>query len=313
MPVPARATTMPPMPEPTVHQRRPADTALLLLLAALWGSSYTLIRVGVETIAPLTLIAARTLIAGLLLLAWLRWRGVRMPRGGREWWPFAVQSLLNSVFPFTLIAWAEQWVPAGVATILNSLSPVFTFLLGAAMGGERTSLRKLAGVAAGLGGVVLVVGAQALHGLGSQVLPQLAIVLSSLCYAGAALFGKRFNGLDPAVPAAGSLLSGAVLLVPASLLLEHPWTMSPSARSVAALLALSVLSTALALAIYFRLMRAVGPVGVTAQAYLRVPFGVGIGVGLLGEALPATAWMGSVLVVAAVAALTFPGRKRAGA
>src|SRR3954468_21802416 len=104
-----------------VHVPRAAatDLALLLLLATLWGASYTLIKLGVATIPPLTLIAARTLIAGLLLLMVLRWRGLALPKDATNWRRFMFQACLNSVIPFTLIAWAEQSLDAGLATILS--------------------------------------------------------------------------------------------------------------------------------------------------------------------------------------------------
>ena len=83
------------------------DLLLLLALATLWGASYTLIKIGVATIPPVTFIAARTLIAGGILLALLRLRGVRLPRDAAIWRRFLFQACLNSVVPFTLIAWAE--------------------------------------------------------------------------------------------------------------------------------------------------------------------------------------------------------------
>src|SRR3954454_9928640 len=104
----------------TVHKPRATDLALLLLLATLWGASYTLIKLGVATIPPITLIAARTLIAGLLLVGVMRWRGLRLPQDAAAWRRFTVQACLNSVIPWTLIAWAERWLDAGLATILNS-------------------------------------------------------------------------------------------------------------------------------------------------------------------------------------------------
>ena len=104
-----------------------------------------------------------------------------------------------------------------------------------------------------------------------------------VCYAGAAIFGRSFEGLDPMLPAAGSLVCGAIVLIPVSLVVDHPWTLVPSGRSLVALICLSVFSTALAFTIYFRLIRTLGPVGTTSQAYLRVPIGVAIGVVFLGE------------------------------
>src|SRR6185295_1994655 len=99
------------------------DLLLLLALATLWGASYTLIKIGVATIPPITFIAARTLIAGAILLAILRMRGLKLSGDAATWRRFLFQACINSVIPFTMIAWAEQSVDAGLATILNSTSP----------------------------------------------------------------------------------------------------------------------------------------------------------------------------------------------
>jgi len=186
------------------------ELTLLLALSTLWGASYTFIKIGVETIPPVTLIALRTLIAGLVLLGVLRWRGLKLPRGGAVWARFLFQACLNSAIPFTLIAWAEQSTDAGLAAILNSTTPIFAFLMTALITRhEPVTARKLFGVGAGLVGICMVIGVEALSGLGKGLVPQLAIVLATVCYAGAAIFGKNFRGLDPIMPAAGSLVCGA--------------------------------------------------------------------------------------------------------
>ncbi|MBS0536521.1 MAG: EamA family transporter [Proteobacteria bacterium] len=290
----------------------PVELALLVALATVWGASYTFIKVGVASIPPVTLIAARTLIAGLILLAVIRWRGLVLPRDARTWRRFMVQACLNSAIPFTLIAWAERSIDAGLAVILNSTSPIFTFLITAAVTRhESLTGRKLIGIAAGLTGTCLIVGVEALGGLGRDLIAQLAVIAATVCYAGAAIFGRRFKGLDPIMPAAGSLICGAVILVPASLLIDRPWTLAPSAASLQALLGLSVISTALAFTIYFRLLETLGSVGTTAQAYLRVPIGVVIGVVFLGEQPTSTAWIGLICVIVGVAAMSIPPRHRA--
>ena len=288
----------------------PKELALLLVLSTLWGASYSFTKIGVETIPPLTLIAARTLIAGMILVAIIQWRGLTLPGEASTWRRFLFQACLNSVVPFTLIAWAQQTVDAALATILNSTSPVFTFLLALLVARPEpvTGLTRC-GVAAGVAGICLIVGVQALGGIGQELWAQLAIVAATICYAGAAIFGKGFKGLDPILPAAGSMICGAAVLVPASLIADRPWTLSPSMESILALLALSVFSTALAFAIYFRLLQTLGSIGTTAQAYLRVPIGVAIGVMLLGEKLSSTGMIGLLFVIAGVAAMTIPARK----
>ena len=286
------------------------ELALLGILATLWGASYSFIKIGVETIPPVTLIAARTLIAGSILLLVMRLRGIALPRDRGLWLGFLVQACLNSVVPFTLIAWGEKIVDAGLATILNSTSPIFTFLLTVLLvRHEAVTARKLFGVMAGMTGILLIVGLEALGGFGDALVAQLAIVAATVCYAGAAIFGRRFKGLDPSVPAAGSMLCGTAILIPASLAIDQPWQLAPSVDSLLALVALSVFSTALAFTIYCRLLHTLGSVGTTSQAYLRVPIGVAIGVLFLGETLASTAWLGLACVVLGVAAMTIPPRR----
>ncbi|MBR0900948.1 EamA family transporter [Bradyrhizobium tropiciagri] len=286
------------------------ELALLIALATLWGGSYTFIKLGVATIPPITLIAARTAIAGLLLLVIMRMRGVTMPTDGATWRRFIFQACLNSVIPWTLIAWGERFVDAGLATILNSASPIFTFLFTAAITRhEAASPRKLIGVIAGMTGICLIVGVDVFRDLGQGIVAEVAIVAATICYACAAIFSRGFKGLDPMAPAAGSLLAGAAILIPLSLAVEQPWTLTPSTSSLLALLALAVFSTAIAFVIYFRLIQTLGSVGTTAQAYLRVPIGVALSVVFLGERLGSTAWIGLACVVIGVAAMTIPARK----
>jgi len=199
------------------------ELALLLVLSTLWGASYTFIKIGVETIPPVTLVAARTFIAGALLVAIIRWRGLKLPRERKTWAYFLLQACLNSVLPFTLIAWAERTTDAGLAAILNSTTPIFAFLITALITRhEVLTGRKLFGVSSGLIGTALIIGVGAFGSIGQALSAQLAIVAATICYAGAAVFGRNFRGLDPMLPAAGSLISGAVILIPVSVVVDHP-------------------------------------------------------------------------------------------
>jgi drug/metabolite transporter (DMT)-like permease len=297
----------------TQSQSRLAVSLLLLVaLATLWGASYSFIKLGVATIPPVTLIAVRTLIAGGLLLLVLRLRGLRLPTDRRNTGRFLIQAGLNSVVPFTLVAWGSQTVDAGLVTILNSLTPVFAFLINALVTRhEPVTAQKLGGVCLGFLGICLVIGPSALGGASAALWAQLAIVAASLCYGAAVTFGRTFRDLDPMMPAAGSLIWGGIVLLPFSLALDHPWTLAPSQGSILALLGLSVFSTALAFVLYFTLLSRLGSIGTTAQAYLRVPIGVGIAMLFLGETPQPSAWIGLAFVIASVIAMTLPTRRRA--
>lgn len=283
------------------------EYGLLLLLSALWGSSFSFLKLTVATVPPLTAISVRTAIAGAVLYAIMRWQGWRLPRDWESWKTFIIISAVNTVFPFILIAWGLQTVDASLAVILNSTTPIFAFLITYFVTRqEGATKRRLFGVVAGLTGIVLIVGATALSGLGQQLLPQLGIVLASVSYATSAIYGRAFRNMNPVVPACGSLLFGAAVLSPMAIAIEHPWTSTPSWGSLVALTILAVLCTAGGNVLYFRLLGTLGSLGTTAQSYLRVPIGVMAGVYLLGEELTSTAGLGLVCVVAGVMAMTWP-------
>src|SRR4029077_6912358 len=147
-------------------------------------------------------IAARTTIASVVLLAVLRWRGVGLWTDVVRCLRCPFQPFLNSVILFTLIAWAEQSVDAGLATILNSSAPIFAFILTICLARQQSATgRQLFGVISGMIGICLIVGVQALSGIEQQLTAELAIIAATVCYAGAAIFGRSSQDLDPMLPA----------------------------------------------------------------------------------------------------------------
>ena len=286
--------------------------ALVLLLALLWGASYPLLKVAVDTLPPLTVVAIRSLVGGLILLAALgpRVRLLGQVSTGSSLRALSIQSAFNCVIPWILIAWAIPSLDAGLAAILNSLSPIFIFLLTAFVTHhEPVTRRKFAGVVLGLAGVVTIVGVDALAGVGTKTLAELACVAGAFSYAVAGVIGVRFARVTPLVPAAGTTLIAAAVLLPLALVFEHPWTLRPSMPSVLAVLAAAVFSTGLAMVVYFRLLATVGSIAMSSQAYLRILVGVGLGMAFLGETPTPHALVGLGLVVAGVVAMTWPVRR----
>lgn len=285
------------------------ESALLCLLALLWGSSYLLIKVAVETIPPITLIATRVFIAAIFLSAIVIWKGERLPRDGKTWRLLLVQSFLTSIGAWTVLAWGQQFVDSALASVLNSTSPVFVFLITFFFTRhETTSWLKLFGACMGVVGVALIVGADAMQGLGQQVLAQLAVLSGAVMYAGAAIFGKKFTHLTPLMTATCTMLWASLFLVPLSLIVDEPWTLGPSTQSMMAAVTLAVLGTGVALLIYFRLLRTLGSLGTTSQSYLRAGVGVALGVIVLGEHITPVIAVGIAAALIGVIAINFPKR-----
>jgi drug/metabolite transporter (DMT)-like permease len=278
-----------------------------MALACCWSSTYPLTKIGLGSIPPITFISARSLTAALFLLVILRLRGVRMPTDAAAWKLFAFQQTINSTIPFLMITWAQQYVPAASTVVLASTTPIFAFLITWGITRhEPATLTKLAGAVLGLAGTAAIIGLDAQVGLGGNITAEIVILLATISFACATIFGLRLSEYDPMVVAAGSLLFGGVVLLPAALIVDRPWSLRPTPEAIVATVTMGIFSSALGLMLFYMCLTRLGTLMTNAQAYLRIPIGVGLSVVLLGESVPPNLVLGLVLVVAGVAAMTVP-------
>lgn len=281
----------------------PIDYAQLIALSAIWGASFLFIKVGVATIPPMTLVAARLCLAALGLLGFLALSGARLPRDPGAWTGFALVAAIGNVVPFLLISWGEVRVASGLAAILMSPMPLLTVLLAHVFTrDDRLTPAKLVGVALGVAGIVVLVGPGVLAGLGREVVAQLAIAAAGCCYAVANVYARtsRLVSLPPAVTATGVLVCAAVISLPLSLIADRPWTLRPAAESVLALVVLALLCTSAANLILFRLLASSGA-SFTAQINYLIPvFGVVWGALVLSEAVGLNALVALGLILLGV-------------
>jgi len=189
-------------------------------------------------------------------------RGGSLPTDARSWTALGVMAVMNSVLPATFIVWAQRQITSGLASILNVATPLFTVVVARLLiADEKISVRKIFGVLLGLSGVVLMIGIDALQGLGANVLAQAAMLAAALCYALAGVHGRAFRGmgLTPLATATGQLAAASFLLVPVSLIVDRPWSLPwPHLSVCASVLGSALLSTALAFVIYFRVLHNAG-------------------------------------------------------
>lgn len=281
------------------------EVSLLVLLSFLWGASFTLIEVAIDTIPPATIVFGRLAIGAALLMLFALWTGVTFPRSPSRWGALLLQGILQSALPFTLISWGQQYIDSGLAGLLNTTPPLFVFLIGFFLLRDRSAgARQIIGILLGFAGVLAIMGPAALAGEGSSVLGQLAITGASLSYAIAAIYAKRFSDQPPALTAACSMGFAALLMFPVSMWMDDPLSLSPTTPAIAAVVTLGVFSTAMAMAIYFRLVRTLGPLGVTTGSYMRAGFSVVLGILLLGEDLSPSLIVGLLMIFAGVAIVT---------
>jgi drug/metabolite transporter (DMT)-like permease len=263
-----------------------SDWLLLLVLSLLWGASFFFGKVAVAQWPPLAVVLVRVGLAAAMLLVVVRLSGLSMRVGHDIWLGFFGMGLLNNLIPFALIFWGQTQIASGLASILNATTPLFGVVVAHLFGGEKASATKLAGVAAGIAGVAILMGPDALGGVGGALLPQLACLGAALSYGFAALYGRRFRSLPPLVTATGQVTATTVMTIPLVLAFTPPWTLpEPSSQTVLALLGLAFLSTALAYAIFFRIMRRAGGTNVTLVTFLIPVSAILLGTLLLGESL----------------------------
>jgi drug/metabolite transporter (DMT)-like permease len=278
---------------------------LLTLLAAIWGAGYLFIKVALDDIEPAPMMAFRAVAAGLLLTGYLAaTRG-----GGRalrdlllHWKPAVVLGLLNATFPYWLVAWGEKYIDSSVAGIAQSTVPIFTFLLATHfLPHERVGAVRIAGVGLGLIGVVVLAGVHPGEDDGWwAVAGTLAVVLSSFMYAAGGVYGQlRVRTVPGPVLAAGSMLAGGLILLPAAAL--QPPDGVPGAEAIFALLALTVVGTVFAQLLLFRVLRLYGARRLSLVTYLIPAFAVFYGAVFLDEPVTVAALGGLALILAGVA------------
>jgi len=277
-----------------------AAWAMLLVLSILWGGSFLYVKIAVVEIPPATLVASRVAIASAALLAWLRISGVALPRDPALWRAFAAMALLNNLIPFGLIFWAQRELPAGLAAIVNATTPISTLILAHFLtADEKLTGRRALGVLVGLVGVVVLVGPEALAGLGDKLAAQVAILVATVSYALALILGRRLKRVEPTVFATCQFACATPAALLASALIDRPWTLpQPSALALSVTLALALVSTAFAYLVYFRLMQRSGAGNASLVTMLTPPSAMILGAVFLGERPEPLALAGFALIAA---------------
>ena len=280
---------------------RRADYLLLLALSLAWGCAFLFFKLLAGELPPMTVAFGRVAIAAAVIASVLAARGVRPGRYVRHWRGLLLLGLLNNAVPFTLLAWGLARTESGTASIVNATTPLMVALVALACGG-RLAWNAAAGIGLGFLGVVVLVGPSALRG-GSSA-GNLACLGAALSYGLSARVMAGLRDLPPLVLAAGQLLSSSLILLPLVLLVDRPWTLPPpSAAGWLALLALGLISTALAYALFFRLVASAGAANAMLVTLLVPVTALILGNRVLGEPITRDAVLGAAIIAAGLVLL----------
>jgi drug/metabolite transporter (DMT)-like permease len=282
-----------------------SDYCLILLTGLLWGSAFLLIKIAIVTIPPYTLTMGRMGIATLALFVVLIVRGESLPLDRKSLALFAFIGLFGSALPFTLINWGEIHIPSGLAAVLMGIMPITTALLAHFfIPDEPFGWRKAIGIFVGFGGLLVLVGIDAISGFDSSVTAQIAMLCAAAAYAITTTFTRLRVAHPGLIMATGSSMMGFLWALPLALVYDRPWSLTPDLMGVSATVLLGLLPSAVGILLFFHLIRRVGATIFAQVNYLIPLVGAFLGAVFLGEALNWQLISALVLVLSGISIVT---------
>jgi len=285
---------------------KPKHWFVFLLLGAIWSSSFMWIKIAVQEVGPITLVAFRVLFGLLFGVVVILVQRISLRRSLNEWTPLLLLGITNVAIPFFLISWGEQSIDSAVAAILDATVPLFTILIAHyLLHDDKMTVPKVTGLLIGFAGVVVLMSKDIGASSGS-VLGQLAVVLACVFYSGSNVYARKTTEDTPAIlRSAGPLLSATVIMWLATFFVERPVKIPHLGVTWIALLFLGVLGSGLAFVLSYYLLHEIGPTRTSMVTYLFPIGGVILGVIFLGEKLSWQLLAGSVLVIASLAVVNW--------
>ena len=265
------------------------DWVMLITLATVWGGSFLFNAILVAELPVITIVAIRVTVAALALWGFVRVTGRKIPTTPQVWGALLILGVLNNAIPFSLIVQGQTQITSGLASILNATTPFFTILVaGFFLTDERFSVLRVLGVVVGFSGVILMVGPEALGGLGADFWAQLYALGAALSYGFASVFGRRFRELkvDPVMVATGQVTMSSLVLWPIALWIDGPQDiLGLSFNAAASMFGLAVLCTSFAYILYFRILERAGATNISLVTFLVPISAIILGVLVLGESI----------------------------
>ncbi len=291
--------------------------AVLLALGCVWGASFLFIKVIVDEISPMELVAGRLFFGSVSIALFMLARRVRPPLSPLLIAQMSVMALVSNIMPFALIAWGEEHIDSGIASVLNSTMPIFTSVLAAAfLEEEKFTTGRLAGLLLGFVGVITLTGEGILNITDSSVIGQLAVIGAAACYGiGSIVSRKLLRAQDPMVLSSMQVTLGTIWCVPLVFVLEGTPDYSLSVEAWLSLLALGVFGTGFGYIAYLWLIATTGSVRASLVTYVVPVVGLFLGWAVLDEGIGLNTLAGAALIVVGVAAVMrgqAPGRALAG-
>lgn len=271
------------------------------LLSLTWGCSFPFISISVETIPPLFGSAVRSTLAAAILIALSLAMGLKFPRFGRGLRPFLALGFFSCSIPFFLLSYAQQHIDSGLAAILVATTPLFTTIFRAIRLRRRPAASEITGILIGLIGVVVLMGPDALAGLGQDIVAQAAALATAAAYALGIVIASAMPRYPPSVMASCTLSSATIMLWPVALIVDSPSQIEPALDGILALAGLIIIGSVVASILYYRVIEMAGATFASFSTYLNPLVAVVLGALILSEAITLAMLAAVALILGGVA------------
>jgi len=284
---------------------------IFILLGAIWSSSFMWIKIAVQEVGPITLVAFRALFGLLFGVVVIFFQRVSWPRTFKSWLPLLIVGLTNVAIPFFLISWGEQSIDSAVASILDATVPLFTILMAHfLLQDDKITMPKVLGLLIGFAGIVMLM-SKDIGASSSSLLGEFAVIVASIFYAGSAVYVRKTTEDVPGiVRSAGPLVSATITMWLATLVFESPVKIPQLTITWVALLFMGVLGSGLAFVLAYYLIHEIGPTRTTMVTYLFPLGGVILGIMILHEQLTWQVIAGGILIIASLAVSNWKPEKQ---
>jgi drug/metabolite transporter (DMT)-like permease len=280
------------------------------LLGLIWSSSFLWIKIGVQEIGPMALVAFRMLFGALTAVLIAAFMKVKWPRDAKTWGIFAILGPTSLAIPIFFISWGEQSIESAVASVLNATTPLFTLLIAHfLLQDDRMTLPKVIGLIMGFAGVTILMSKDLSVSAHNSVIGQAAVILASFFYAGSAVFARKYTQHgDGLARGALPLVTATVFMWIVGPLTEKPFEFPSLSITWIAVLWLGILGSGLAVIMYYYLIHEIGPTRTTLVTYLFPVGGVILGVIFLNELLSWQLLAGTVLIILSLVVVNWKPR-----
>tara|TARA_Y100000590_G_scaffold461500_1_gene623218 strand:- start:419 stop:1315 length:897 start_codon:yes stop_codon:yes gene_type:complete len=280
----------------------PSNFLLLVLLSAIWGSAFFAIKIGVETISPITLASSRLIIAAIILYIYFKFKKLSFNLDNKTIFIIILIGALGNFIPFLFISWSEQYIKSNTTGLLMSIGPIFAIILAHYLTkDDKFTYRKFLTTIVGLFGVILIIGFDSIRGVFTNnyllLIPKLTVIIAVLGYVISSIIAYNLKKVDTITLTTLVTISAAIISFPFMLYNEIYFYSKPSLNSIFALIYLGIFPTAFAFLIRFYIISKAGPIYLSYVSYLIPGFAIIWGYIFLNESISIQSLAGLLFIL----------------